>query len=279
MDTLVIFFTGLLLFTPDSAARQMHVVGPQVSGGVPAHVIQIGLVRVHDRECDAYERPPGLPAGMPGICYINMNEWSLDLFADAADAQMPLPGGVLNLSQRFARRLDRRKLGNHPSGVRSRVTLGRGMVTDSCALAEWRFGWEEVWLTNVVEWSIPDVRAADLRLTMHRLNHRWWEVLETAEKTLPPLQAYDGRIPLVVRQVPRSPRSNPPRETATHFGEFFRLVNIPRPWVIPERDESNETSVTAECTIGRLTLGPRAIEAIASATTYSCMVASALPGS
>ena len=283
MYTLVIYFTGLLLFVPDPATGRMHVVAPDVDPPHLDHVVQVGTV-VPEEECTgAWEAARDTASEVRGVCYHDLDEWSLD-FLPGGDLDLTLPHNVLILSERFPGtvvNLDRRRLGLHPtSRVRSRISLGAGSVTDSCSPAEWNFGSEERFLANVVEWTIPDVPASALPLVFQHLGRRGWELWEPRTWSLP-LAAearFQGRIPLIIRHVPRKEPAGPPPlwETAEHFGEFYRLLQMSPAGFLPSRDTGN--AIRELCKIGTEKFGRGFPSVVRAPNTYSCMVAGVKTG-
>jgi hypothetical protein len=276
MDTLVIYLTGLLLFAPDPTTNQMHVLAPDVKHGVP-HVVQIGMFKADDGTCTEYVEAKR-SSDETGICYYDLDEWSLDLLVPGDSAALALPSGVLNLTDEYRTPLPQERFTIHPDdGVRARITLGAGSVTDSCALAEWNFGTRRQPLVNVIEWTIPNFPAGG-SLVLNRINRERYEVWETHQRVITlPLARADRRIPIVIRHVRRDEDTaeNPEGfERATHFGEFYRLLGVSPPGFLPNRDSDK---AKLECPIGEDLFGNGFVEYLRGPRTYSCMVAAAYP--
>jgi hypothetical protein len=276
MDTLVIYFTGLLLFAPDLTTGQMHVLAPDDGYGVP-HVLQIGVFKPDDGTCDQYVGAKRARDAF-GICYYDLGEWSLDLLFEGRTASQELPAGMLNLTTRFRAPVPRQRFTIHPNrGVRARVTLGAGAITNTCALANWTFGQEpNLRLINLIEWTIPAIPTGG-SFVLNHINRENYEVWERRQRTIPlPAPLVNGKIPVVIRHVPwnEDTAENPEGpETAMHFAAYYDLLQVSPHGFLPHRFAGDRDRA---CSLGSDKFGDQFVDYLRGPRTFSCMTASAL---
>jgi hypothetical protein len=190
--TMVIQMSGLLLMVPPAGGvGATHVLMPRISG----HISYIGFRREDDKDCtkhnDEYD-----------ICYIDVNNWTVEPIGPTTTATSKVPGGALNLSRGSGNvKIDTTKAGTRDS-IRSRLTFQSGSATDSCGLATWTFDPygnpppEKLRLINVLEWQIPDLQSETLQLVLR------WRGPDSKPDSVLTLQANDSReIELLVLHV------------------------------------------------------------------------------
>jgi hypothetical protein len=301
MDTISVFnvvvhLTGLLLIVPPKSQTGGST---PATGNLPTHVTEIGYPRATPAEhC--------IPGRRAGVCWVNMDGWSLDLVGGGLAIPTPgpvsLPTGATNLSDRVGKPVKTSHAGQEPGRqVRSRVTLRSGSKTFECGLAWWNISRlnsntvDEMVLANVVEWTIP-IKPSPLRLVRRRLDPKRGETNEELLAILTPNRG--NTIDLFVQHIPATDatlrlddearaeanayaqeahRSAASRDTtssgpkrATHFHAFYDLIAFTsfgtRP--IPEYSRPNEPRCRWLDVVGGPPVDSRSPE------TLNCMVAS-----
>lgn len=230
MDTvtvaLVIRMTGLLLITPADAGGggPVHVLFPRTGLLAEPHVAQVGY------------RAPECAARPDGICWRDIDGWSLDVGGGSAPGPVRFPYPESNLSNLFGVHVPAALLGTAPDpGVlAARVTLRSGAVTGACALGRWSIPHPApgVPMANVVEWTVPGLDPESVVLRGTRLGDA--DVTETIR--LPANGS--GTIELYIRHLPRGevdfhdgiatgyqPAPAIPGEPAKHFGPLYDLLD------------------------------------------------------
>jgi hypothetical protein len=189
--------TGMLLLVPPKAiGGPTHILMPPV----PDHLSWIGFnVKERTDKCVDYD-----PAR--GICYVDMNGWTLDPIRAATgsgNTATSFPRNLLNLTYASGKKFN---LAAAIAQSRSHITLGSGSITDSCSLAHWelfpignRNARETNSFINVMEWQIPDLRADRLVLVRRKRG-------STEAETLATLTPRGGRIELLIMHVPSDER-------------------------------------------------------------------------
>lgn len=308
MDTttvavVVVRMTGLLLLTPSnpSNARPTHVLIPKTSYPVPIHFAQIGY--------RAHPDPGNCATYVDGICYLDMDGWSMDISAGAnPGGSIAMPSGAANVSDAVQKPLPKELLNDFPdmTRLRSRITLHAGQEKEGCALAKWKWTPQSTGiethldLANVVEWEIPNMPLTRGRLLLVRKRLDGLGTPETIDLGEP---GGSGTIELFVRHIPtdeldhRPSNVGPPTlgHEARHFQAYYDLLghqggNRPIPRVsrtvgYPRGCRWQETGSTAQLLPRAARVAERAMDARAAGPTWrspgmlSCMVASAKPES
>jgi hypothetical protein len=200
MDTItvVIQLTGLLMVVPPRAGGPTHVLVPVTPDTVP-HETFIGFrSNGTARHCD--------PRFGEAFCFVDMEGWALDPIGGANNGSVTLPRGVVNLTRGSGGyRVKEQHLGQGPhTELRSRFTLRGGGVTDACNLGVWSYNPAgpapavDLPLTNVLEWTIPDLRQSQIVLVRRSLT-----VAGTTPDTLAILSPDStGAVELLIANVP-----------------------------------------------------------------------------
>jgi hypothetical protein len=198
--TIVLQLTGLLMIVPPNPGTigptQVLMPEPNAPDDLN-HVAVIGFRRNGtEQQCDA--------GSDREFCFVRMDGWVLDPLPGRS-SRVTLPRSVLNLTQGSGgRRVHPNNFGINAQrdSLRSRITLGGGSLTDTCHLARWSFDpvgsarRDTFSLSNVVEWTIPDVPVDRVSLVRRRLNGSSPQSLTTL------LPDSSGRIELLVAHVP-----------------------------------------------------------------------------
>lgn len=274
--TLVVKMTGLLLLTPHTQdGRPVHVLMVAPHDGTVHHA-QIGYYRRNGTTLKY------CLSSTEVICWVRMDQWSLDLGMGAGSKPTgPPPFGGGNLVPRMTGRLPNDHGGDNPGGVRARVTLHAGSVTNECANAEWEVDKpgnsshpQMVNLINVLEWTIQNAGQGRIALRRKPIN-------PAGRPTGPDSLAVDmlkpdpgkHEIELFVRHVPQSePQVDcTAGGRAEHFRSYYRYLGIRN--VRPPRCERELTSCKSRFPELR-SVFPRLME---SPGTLACMIASTDP--
>jgi|GEM_PF-2651578 len=239
--TVVIHMTGLLLVVPpaqDGGRTQVLLptiaehagwLGFGVAGDEP-YVSRLCLADAH-----------GLRAIQAGICYVDLDEWSLQPFGEGGPptpATHTLPSGVLDATEASGgeHRVQFASLG---SDLRARVVFDAGQVGGHCSLASWSVDAvnaqgvpqrrDSLPLINVLDWEIRSPTARTLVFVSR-------SDVETITVPLP-APGPDGRIELLLAHTPLEdlqdlPPALPdapaaPADTAYHFAAFYDLLRDP----------------------------------------------------
>jgi hypothetical protein len=199
MDTLtiVIQLTGLLMIVPPN--------GP----GGPTHVLMPEPDHVRHEAYIGFRRTPGAQHCEEDLSsefrFVRMEGWVLDPLPGSGGAAAELPRTILNVTRGSGGRPvrpDHLVANPRRNPLRSRVTFGGGNVTDTCQMGRWRFDpvgrarRDTISLSNVVEWTIPDVPQGSIVLKRRPLGGGSEQELAT----LYPDGA--GRVELLVAHVP-----------------------------------------------------------------------------
>jgi hypothetical protein len=243
----VVHITGLaLVVPPHDNQTAMHVLLPVVPpGGVAQHVAVLGFGIGSDssfahRLC-LNDLVFGQPARKAGICYVDLDRWSLDPFGSGGQPSPPdtrLPGGLVDVTRLAG--------GNHrvlipmlDDHIRSDLVFVAGAPGDSCALARWTFEAvnavgqvqreERQPLLNVVDWVIRSPLRRELVFRL-KTNPN-----STIVAPLPNPDA-NGAIELVLAHVPTADLLDLPPSTAglgdlpdfaDHFDVYYDLLRVP----------------------------------------------------
>lgn len=266
---LVIRITGLLLFAPHTPAGNqlpVHVLMPQTSG-TTVHHAQLGFRAPNAPECAWHQH---------GICYVSLAGRSLEIGSHVPGTAGGVPPGASHVSNASGRRVLAHLLGPQPgtSVLRSRITLNEGMVTDTCAMANWSFGGSIRPLANVVQWTIQGVPNAPMVLALKRLDTGATDTTVTVTVT-----PATGIMELYIRHVTTREQDHrfaglapALHDPAPHFHELYKLFGPP------------EDQTPAPLYWGTLNrrcgwvLDPESGLPVRSPGTVSCMVGSGLPG-
>jgi hypothetical protein len=198
--SVVVQMSGLLLLVP-SAENGMQVLMPRLAG----HDAFIGYKKASSTGCWRYD-------AARKICYQNMDGWMLDPIGRKG-ANAPSTS-VLNLTRGSGgKKINVRQA---KAEMRSSLTLGSGVETEQCNLAEWTFhpvgneGSSRVKLINVMKWRIEDSGANRIVLKRTRLDST------VVSQELATISQTNGEIQLLVMHIPNA-------ETK----EFFRVTSVP----------------------------------------------------
>lgn len=296
--TVVIQLTGLLMIVPPNPGTigPTHVLMPEpVAPDRLEHIAVIGFRR-NDSAQQCGE------GSSQDFCFVRMDGWALDPLPGRS-SRVDLPRSVFDLTHASGgRRVHRDHFGgNAPrDSLRSRMTFGGGGVTDTCHIGQWSFDpvgnppRDRFWLSNVVEWTIPDIPQTHLTLVRRRFGGGSAQTLVT----LTPDRS--GRIELLIAHVPRPgwdafqgrllnlarmsqnqvsmPAAHPalpggsaaaadPGTDIAHFGSFYRLLDRANDRRLPsdpfEREEGCPMMIWFPRELG-----------IMAPTTVNCMVTS-----
>jgi hypothetical protein len=211
--TVVIQLTGLLMLVPPrpGQAGPTHVLMPE-----PDHQ-HVSILGFRDADGSAQHCESGFPGG---FCFVRMEGYALDLLPGIAPQPVTLPREIMNLSSVSGDRPVHRDLfGSNPprDSLRTRITLGGGGVTETCALGYWQFNPvgpmqpDTITMANVARWVIPNVPRAGIRLERRPLRGGSAQLLAT----LPP----DDTIEILIAHIPR-------REWGRFTRELRNLVTV-----------------------------------------------------
>lgn len=290
MDTvtvaLVIRMTGLLLLTPADAngGGPTYVLLPETHHLEEPHVAQIG-----------YRAPECESANPDGVCWLTLDDWSVDFGVPTSAAPVALSHQDANLSGITGLRIPRELLGPEPdtSVLKSRILLGSGAESASCPLAQWAIGGgaSRVQMANVIEWTITDLPAdgAVLRRTPLRVLG--------GEETVRLSPGEGNTIEVYIRHIPEAEARYQDGEAASyrvpvlalgdsakHFHAVYDLLNAPpdqRP--LPRYHGFILGSCQHLWPIGRRDRMPGQLQMAMgrdddwSPTTVSCMIGTGLP--
>jgi len=237
--TVVVHLTGLVLVVPPGQdGGQTHVLLPSIA----QHAAWLGFGVAGD---EAYvprlclsDAEYGLPALREGICYVDLDRWSLQPFGSGGQPTPvvnTLPPQLLNAS-----RASGGGYGVHLPALgdelRAQVVFGAGQAGGHCSLASWIHepvnarGEPErsdpLPLVNVLDWEMRNPAA---RVLVFRSR--------SGEETLAvplPAPSADGRIELLLAHVPVEERDDlpparphapaAPADTAHHFDAMYNLL-------------------------------------------------------
>ena len=237
--TVVVHISGLLMVVPPRQdGGRTHVLLP----AAPGHAARLGFGIAGDeafvqRLC-VTDEAHGLPAIRAGVCYVDLERWSLQPFGDGGPptpAANTLPAGVLNASDASGGdyRVDVAALGGE---LRAQVALTAGEVGGQCSLASWIVERvdaaggprprEVLPLINVLSWEIRNPAATELVF-------RSRSGPETVTVPLP-APAPNGKIEILLSHIPLEELNDlppaipgPPAmsgDTAYHFAAYYNLL-------------------------------------------------------
>jgi hypothetical protein len=238
--TVVVHISGLLMVVPPRQdGGRTHVLLP----AAPGHAARLGFGIAGDeafvqRLC-VTDEAHGLPAIRAGVCYVDLERWSLQPFGDGGPptpAANTLPAGVLNASDASGGdyRVDVAALGGE---LRAQVALTAGEVGGQCSLASWIVERvdaaggprprEVLPLINVLSWEIRNPAATELVF-------RSRSGPETVTVPLP-APAPNGKIEILLSHIPLEELNDLPpavpatpaptqADTAYHFDAYYDLL-------------------------------------------------------
>lgn len=237
--TVVVHMSGLLLLVPPAHdGGQTNVLIPSI----PEHAAWLGFGVAGDepyvsRLCLA-DAAYGLPAVRAGICYVDLDLWSLQPFGAGGQptpASSTLPEGIVNVANGSGgdHRVHVPSLGGD---LRARVVFGAGEAGGHCSLASWIYEpvntqglvqrRDSLPLINVLDWEIRNPAA-------HALVFRSRTGTDSISVPLPAPDA-NGKIELLLTHIPLEdleelPPASPgtpdaPVDTAYHFDAFYNLL-------------------------------------------------------
>lgn len=276
--TVVIHITGLLLIVPPHpGGNTTYVVMPP--HGTPKHAARIG-----------FEGPntAGLcVAHLGGICYVDMNTWSLDPIGAGGTPATPtidgFPREVINLTHGSG---NQHRVNTSTLGNQVLATFVAGRPTRPCSLGQWYYNpvgalnQRIVAIANVLDWEIR-LPGSSLQLVFRRRDNS-----ATVPVTLePPF----GTINLLIAHLPagelnrlppgRPNRPLPPGFLArpTHFDDLYNPLGI-EPGDSRRRLPRFFTSIREDaCPVRVNTNLARFNAQVWTVDTYSCMLAAAEP--
>jgi hypothetical protein len=218
-------FTGLCMFVPEPATKQMHVLLPNAD----SHAGHIGqhLTRLY------YDKGYLSPGGglQDHLKKVELDHKALVVPAFDGTASLGLPRQVVDITS-TAGPLDGKQVLDRPKGVKSRVTLGSGRITYCAPGAYWDLGGRHVCMTNLVIWTV-DVPHDSITLPLERINNGNPGALDT-------LFPIDGQVFVKVFNALLSdlPGSHVPLPTpplghkADHFIAYYEMsTGMPNPAV------------------------------------------------
>lgn len=168
MDTLtvkvIIHLTGLLLLTPGNtpAGPATQILLPQPSNMDP-HIAVLVYFAPDSAGCDRYDE---------GVCYLKLDGRALSIGTpDGNPAPPQMPPGAPNVSRAALQRVPPDRYGTEPSSrLRSRVSLYGAEFLGSCAKGVWDFRDDSLPIPNVVSYQIAhtgnglvEIRSLQLR--------------------------------------------------------------------------------------------------------------------
>lgn len=321
----VFHITGLVLLVPSKQSeRVMHLLLPvippaDVEPAVAQHSALLGFGIGPDtsfvpRLC-LTDHLYGRPAIEAGICYVDLDRWSLEPFGAGGQptpADTKLPSGLLDVT-RLAGGQHRVQLPLLDDHIRSELVLFSGAIEDSCALASWKFepvnaqgkpeSQEQHPIVNVADWVIHDPQQNEFVFRLKSNPNM------TITAPLPPANI-QGTIEVVLAHVPHSDVWDLPpfgnggvkggTESAPDFRVYYDLLRIPNDTVsiprqsVRRRIPHNGTPLTnSACPVGitgrlsvsrmegstsRMVMPLQAMTAQAdtSVGTYACMPATGI---
>jgi hypothetical protein len=237
--SVVVHMSGLLLVVPPGQdGGQTNVLMPTM----PDHAAWLGFGIAGDepfvsRLCLA-DATYGQPAIRAGICYVDLDLWSLQPFGAGGQptpASNTLPAGVLNVTEGSGGgyRVHVPSLGGD---LRAQVVFGAGEAGGHCSLASWIY--EPVNAQGVVQRrdSLPLINVLDWEIrnpAVHALVFRSRSGPDSISVPLPAPDA-NGKIELLLTHIPiedleelppaRSSAPEVPADTAYHFDAFYDLL-------------------------------------------------------
>jgi hypothetical protein len=237
--SVVVHMSGLLLVVPPGQdGGQTNVLMPTI----PDHAAWLGFGIAGDepfvsRLCLA-DATYGQPAIRAGICYVDLDLWSLQPFGAGGQptpASNTLPAGVLNVTEGSGGgyRVHVPSLGGD---LRAQVVFGAGEAGGHCSLASWIY--EPVNAQGVVQRrdSLPLINVLDWEIrnpAVHALVFRSRSGPDSISVPLPAPDA-NGKIELLLTHIPvedleELPPARPGSpdasvDTAYHFNAFYGLL-------------------------------------------------------
>jgi hypothetical protein len=273
--TIVLKMTGLLLLTPhDDTRGPTHVLLPEPNGA-GHHVAQIGYVQ------------PECASRRDGICWVSLDGMLLDIGKGGGDQERKaLSYRAGNLTRRMGGRVRADHDTENPTGVRSRVSLFAGRVTDYCSLANWVYarsadeqsGGAVIPLANLLTWTIPNAGPGNLVLALRQMNggsQRDSIILSPAHDT----------IELFIRHVPPGDTLPPPEDPvpeeplpafASHFTAYYEYLHVAPTAQLPHHPTWITTPITGSKKRCPWRVS-RGVDPGRGVGTLHCMIASADP--
>ncbi|HEX8831437.1 MAG TPA: hypothetical protein VF705_09745, partial [Longimicrobium sp.] len=228
--TLEIAFRCMCCFVPDERTGRMHVLMPDTRGH--EHAGHGGRSEVDPHAVNiVYPKEGGsLLEGTAEV--LAMEDWTLEIDADAGAANLKLPTELVDLCP-VGGTISRSLLGDkRDPRVISRITLGRGSATHQVSGAYWQFNGEKRKMAQEIIWTIPDIAGDRLTWSRTRLTSRGTPGAEDIEALPDLFPADDGVLRLEVHHVLASdfPRADPDRKpevSAAHFAAYYNLCENP----------------------------------------------------